>query len=132
MGHRLRKRVAGIIAEDWSYGESVHLRVHRTIGLARLRGLIARPRMDSNEAMLFERCNCVHGVFMRREILVIFLDRDLRATSIQRLRPWRVVSDRRAIHALEMEISDANTVGICWSEENFFAQRGENFARSNP
>lgn len=132
MGIHLRKRVAGIIAEEWSYGESVHLRVHRAVGLARLRGLIARERMTSREAMFFENCRSVHGAFMRREITVVFLDADLGITSVQRLKPWRVAADRGAKHALEMELPVESALDPNWSEKNFFAQRGANFARSNP
>lgn len=132
MGGRLRKRVAGIIAEEWACGESVHLRVQRATGLSRFRGMIGREALGVDEAMFFERCRSVHGMFMDRPIVAVFLDDELRVTSVRLLKPWRLVFDRSARHVLEMEPPIALTANHEWSEKNFFAQRGANFARSNP
>lgn len=132
MGGRRRKRVAGIIAEEWVYDQRVHLRVQRVVGLSRMRGLIARPPLDSEEAMYFERCRSVHGAFMNRRIVVVFLDEQLRITSVRSLRPWRVVADRAARHALEIEETSSLQLGWSVERKNSFASRGERFARSNP
>lgn len=102
-----------IIAERWLVGESVQLVVHRTSGLARLRGLIGRPPLAPATAMLFTRCNSVHGIGMRRSLDVVFVDRDSVVTSTCRLRPWRVVSDPRAVATLELEVGEIARLCLC-------------------
>lgn len=132
MGGRRKKRVAGIIAEDWCFGESMHLLVQRAVGLSRARGLILRPPLAPSEAMLFRRCRSLHGVFMRRTICVIFLDEQLRVTSVRRLRPWRMVFDRGARHAIEIEEATACELASAIGAKNSFALRGASFTRSDP
>lgn len=132
MGTRRNKRVAGIIAEDWCFGESVQLCVQRTVGLSRVRGLIARPPLGRREAMLLQQCRSLHGAFMGRPISVIFLDDRLLVTSVQRLLPWRVVFDRDARHALELEEASADALARAIGAKNSFALRGASFTRSDP
>lgn len=132
MGVRRKKRVAGIIAEKWRFGESMHLRVQRVVGLSRARGLILRPPLAPREAMLFERCRSLHGAFMGRAICVIFLDDQLRVTSVKRLRRWRMVSDRAARHAIELEESTASELARSVGAKNSFDLRGASFTRSDP
>lgn len=132
MGVRRNQRVAGIIAEQWRFGESMHLRVQRAVGLSRARGLIARPPLGEREAMFFQRCRSVHGAFMGRPIVVVFLDDSLRVTSVRRLRPWRLVADRKARHVLEIEEATAWKLADEAGAKNSFALRGASFVRSNP
>ncbi len=102
-----------IIAERWLIGEFVQLVVHRTSGFARLRGMIGRPALDPATAMLFTRCNSVHGFGMRRSLDVVFIDRDLIVTSTRQLRPWCVVTDRRAVATLELEAGEISRLCLC-------------------
>ncbi len=84
------------------------------------------------EAMFFARCRSVHGAFMNRTIHVIFLDEQLRVTSVKQLRPWRMVSDREARHALEVEEATALLITRVLAEKNSFARGGARFSRSDP
>lgn len=132
MGTRRNKRVAGIIAEDWCFGETVQLRVQRAVGLTRARGLVARPPLGPREAMFFQHCRSLHGAFMGRSICVMFVDDQLRLTSVKRLRPWRVVFDREARHALEVEESSLAELAGAIGASNSFALRGASFTRPDP
>ncbi len=122
-----------IIAERWLVGESMQLVVHRTSGFDRLRGMIGRAPFDPTTAMLFTRCNSVHGFGMRRSLDVVFIDRDLIVTSTRQLRPWRVVTDRRAVAALELEAGEIARLCLCEGVRlNNSRYRGVNISRSDP
>ncbi len=79
----------------------------------RLRGLMLRPVMDDREALLIERCNWVHSMFMRFSIDVIFLDGGYRVVGIKRLRPFRLsMPVFRAARVLEIRAGLAESLGI--------------------
>lgn len=112
------------IAEAIVQGESVQVVVHRALGFARLRGLIGRAPMRGLAALRFERCNSVHGCFMRRRLLVVFLDEAGAVTSCRTLDPWRFVSDRRATQVLEFELPVAESFGLRRARKFIFAPGG--------
>jgi uncharacterized membrane protein (UPF0127 family) len=64
----------------------------------RARGLLGRRPVP----MLFERARSVHTFGMREEILVAFLDRDLRVIRVATVPPRRIAWSVRARHVLEM------------------------------
>lgn len=70
----------------------------------RLRGLLARPPLESGEGLLLLNCASVHTVGMRYPIDVAFLDAEGRVVrSITALAPWRLgVGGEGAVHALEL------------------------------
>ena len=68
----------------------------------RMRGMIAR-RFDPFDALIFERTNSIHMLFMRMPLDVVFLDRDNRVTSVrEHLRPWRLAADFKARTVIEL------------------------------
>lgn len=54
----------------------------------RARGMIGRS-FDGFDAMVFERCGCIHTFFMGMPLDVIFVDRENRITRLcSSVRPW--------------------------------------------
>jgi uncharacterized membrane protein (UPF0127 family) len=62
------------------------------------RGLLGRDRLEAAAGMLFEAgrlepCMCMHMLFMRFPIDIVFLDRHSKVIRINHnLRPWRISS----------------------------------------
>lgn len=57
---------------------------------SRLKGLMGRPKLEADSAMLITRCNSIHTCFMKFPIDVIFVDKNFRVKSIQKnIKPWR-------------------------------------------
>jgi hypothetical protein len=78
------------------------------------RGLLGRDRLDPDEGMLFVRGRlepfmCMHMLFMRFAIDVVFLDRNDRVVRVShRLRPWRISPlVFKARRALELAVGTA-------------------------
>lgn len=72
--------------------------------LTRLRGLLGRWRLESDEALWLRPCNGIHTIGMLFAIDAIFLDQELRIVRvIENLRPFRVTMPYlRARSVLEM------------------------------
>ena len=57
----------------------------------RARGLIGRPRLAPDEALLIPHCNCIHTLFMRYAIDATFLDAEGRVVkTVANIPPGRV------------------------------------------
>jgi len=104
-GIRVGSRVA--VAESW---------------WQRLRGLLARPRMQTGEGLLLLECGSVHTIGMSYPIDVAFLDAEGMVVRNVTLRPCRVgVGGPGAVHALELpagrldETGTAPGVRLSWS-----------------
>jgi uncharacterized membrane protein (UPF0127 family) len=55
---------------------------------ARGRGMIGRTFSDF-DAMVFNKCNCIHTMLMSMDIDVLFVDKDNRVCEVRRkLKPW--------------------------------------------
>ena len=79
----------------------------------RMRGLLGRDGLAPGGGMLIDRAPSVHMFFMRFPIDVVFLDRDRKVVRVvERLRPWRVASARRAAAALELPAGAAAAAGV--------------------
>ncbi|MFN7949132.1 MAG: DUF192 domain-containing protein [Blastocatellia bacterium] len=72
--------------------------------LTRLRGLLGRWRLESDEALWLRPCNGIHTIGMLFAIDAIFLDQELRIVRlIENLRPFRVTMPHlQARSVLEM------------------------------
>jgi len=84
-------------------------RVSSRVGVAdawwpRLRGLLARPPLESGEGLLLVDCSSVHTIGMRYPIDIAFLDAKGRVVrSIAALQPGRVrLGGPGAVHTLEL------------------------------
>jgi uncharacterized membrane protein (UPF0127 family) len=85
-------------------GTVVCARCHlATSPLARMRGLLGRDNLATDEGMLFRPAGSIHMFFMRFAIDAIFCDRDLQVIDVERdLRPWRTASRRGAKVVVEV------------------------------
>ena len=71
--------------------------------LQRARGLLLRPPLRANEALLIPGCASVHTFGMRYAIDVVFLDPLGRVLHVAgSLRPWRIASQPGAAAVLEL------------------------------
>ena len=71
--------------------------------LQRARGLLLRPPLGTDEALLLPGCASIHTFGMHYAIDVVFLDPLGRVLRVARgLRPWRVVSEPGAAAVLEL------------------------------
>lgn len=81
--------------------------------LSRMRGLLARPALRSNEGMLLHSCNMIHTFGMRYPIDVLFLRRDGLVLKIaETVKPRRARSHLRAHCVLELAAGEAVRCGI--------------------
>jgi len=81
---------------------------------SRLMGLMGRPGLPENEALLFSSCNSIHTCFMRFAIDVIFVsDKGVVVDVVPAMKPWRFLAPRRgAEHTIEMTAGRAESLGI--------------------
>lgn len=85
-GMRLRKRPSPVTLN----GIELKVRVARGF-LERARGLIGRPKLREDEALLIPKCNAIHTCFMRYPIDARFLDRKGNPVrEVKNIRPWRL------------------------------------------
>jgi uncharacterized protein len=76
--------------------------------LRRMRGLLGRKRIDSDEGILLRPAPAIHTCFMRFAIDAVFLDRELRVLSVTPdLRPWRIARQKGARAVLELPAGEA-------------------------
>jgi uncharacterized membrane protein (UPF0127 family) len=81
--------------------------------LARMRGLLGRRELASEEGILLQPASSVHTWFMRFPIDVVFLDREMSVVRVvPRLAPWRLASRRRAAAVLELAAGESERRGI--------------------
>ena len=81
--------------------------------LRRMRGLIGRQGLPAGEGLLVSPAPAIHTAFMRFSIDALFLDRNLRVVGIvERLRPWRAASRRRARAVLELAAGECARRGV--------------------
>jgi uncharacterized membrane protein (UPF0127 family) len=75
--------------------------------LPRMRGLLGKRDLRSNEGVLLRPAGSVHTFFMRFPIDIVFLDRDGRVLRIaESVRPWRTAAARGAKAVLELRAGE--------------------------
>lgn len=80
---------------------------------ARLGGLLARPRLRENQALVLAPCNSVHTLFMRYAIDVVFVDKQGHVLKlVEHLAPWRAAGCWRAHAAVELAAGHARAHGL--------------------
>jgi hypothetical protein len=81
--------------------------------LRHIRGLIGHRGLPAGEGLLLSPAPGIHTAFVRFPIDALFLDRNLRVLDIvERLRPWRVASKRRARAVLELSAGECARRGV--------------------
>jgi uncharacterized protein len=79
----------------------------------RMRGLLGRRSLDSDEGILLRPAGSVHTFFMRFAIDVLFLDRELVVVGIEpELRPWRTAGRRGAKSVVELAAGECARRGV--------------------
>ena len=79
----------------------------------RLKGLLGRPRLGTDEGLLIRPTSAIHTCFMRFPIDVVFLDRRLVVVGVVTdLRPWRFAARRGAKSVLELAAGEIARRGI--------------------
>ena len=58
--------------------------------LSRLRGLLFRPPLKTDEGLLFPNCRCVHGFWLASAIDCIALDTAWKVTATKTLEPGKI------------------------------------------
>ncbi len=96
--------VAGTRLVDADTGEAIVPRLEIAANpWTRFVGLMGRPSIDGDSALLLEPCNQIHMFFMRFAIDVVFVDRQGVAMKVVRdLRPWRISLAAGARAVIEM------------------------------
>jgi uncharacterized protein len=76
--------------------------------LPRMRGLLGRRNLSSDEGVLLRPAGSIHTFFMRFPIDVVFLDRDGRVLRVaESVRPWRTAAARGARAVLELRAGES-------------------------
>jgi uncharacterized membrane protein (UPF0127 family) len=76
--------------------------------LARMKGLLGRSGLDSDEGLVFPGTGSIHMFFMRFAIDAVFCDRDLHVVKVVRnLKPWRMAAARGAKVVIELPVGGA-------------------------
>lgn len=69
----------------------------------RMRGLLWRKPLRQREALIIDRCGCVHTCGMKYPLDLAFLDRQLVIRKLVRdVHPWRMAGCIQAVMTLEM------------------------------
>jgi uncharacterized membrane protein (UPF0127 family) len=76
--------------------------------LPRMRGLLGRKNLGSDEGVLLRPAGSIHTFFMRFPIDVVFLDREGRVLRVaESVRPWRTAAARGARSVLELRAGES-------------------------
>jgi uncharacterized membrane protein (UPF0127 family) len=100
----IRREDGSIVCERCVLGDTA---------LRRMKGLLGRRELPSDEGILLKPASSVHMAFMRFPIDAVFLDRELRVIKIEPdLQPWRVAGSRGAKAVLEIAAGEAGRRGL--------------------
>jgi uncharacterized protein len=100
----IRREDGSIVCERCVLGDTA---------LTRMKGLLGRRELPSDEGILLKPASSVHMAFMRFPIDAVFVDRDLRVVKIAAdLQPWRVAASRGAKAVLEISAGEASRRGL--------------------
>jgi uncharacterized protein len=76
-------------------------------------GLMGKHGLPAGEGLLLSPAPGIHTAFMRFPIDALFLDADMRVVDIvERMRPWRMASRRRARAVLELAAGECARRGV--------------------
>ena len=80
---------------------------------ARMKGLLGRRELPSEEGVLLRPASSIHMWFMRFAIDAVFLDAEGRVLRIvPDLGPWRIASQRGARAVLELAVGECTRRGV--------------------
>lgn len=90
------------------------LKVYRAQSwLDRMKGLLALPQLNVNEALWLQPCPSIHTWFMKYSIDVVFFDRAGNVVKlVENIKPWRSASCWRSHGCLELPVGDIQRLQI--------------------
>lgn len=92
--------------------------------LHRMRGLLGRRSLPKGRGLLLQPAPSIHTAFIRFEFDAVFLDGRLHVTKIvERIKPWRVVSQKRAVSVLQLAAGEASSRGVQVGDQVVVADR---------
>ncbi len=92
--------------------------------MKRFRGLLGRTSIESQEALVFSKCNCVHTLGMKTDIDVVFLDDQMRIVKLaHKLKPNRVSGSIRAKTVVEVKPGICKEKALCVNDVLHFENR---------
>jgi len=108
------RTASGVVAVTREDGSTIcELCVVADHMLPRMKGLLGKCELASNEGLLIRPAPSIHTFFMRFPIDVLFLDRDGRVLKVAAdVKPWRARSCRGARSVLELASGEAKRRGI--------------------
>ena len=81
--------------------------------LERVQGLLLRPPLKVDEALLIRPCNSVHMIGMRYAIDVVFLDASNQVIKlVPNLRPWQMAACLKSKSVLELPTHSIDRLGM--------------------
>src|SRR5579863_10577325 len=73
-----------------------------------MRGLLGRSRLGPGDGVLLQPAPSIHTAFVQFEFDAVFLDMNLTIVRVvERIKPWRIVSARRAASVLQIAAGEA-------------------------
>lgn len=68
---------------------------------ARMKGLLGRNELPSDEALMINHCSSIHTFYMKFAVDVVFVDRKMVVKKIYKnVKPWRLVSPIWGAHSV--------------------------------
>ncbi len=93
-------------------GESIELEVALAAG-ERMKGLLGRDSLEKGRGFLLPACSCVHTLFMRFPIDLVYIDGEMNVVKVCRnVQPYRFSCCLRAESTLELAAGEADRCGI--------------------
>ncbi|MEZ5474910.1 MAG: DUF192 domain-containing protein [Steroidobacteraceae bacterium] len=90
----------------------------------RTRGMLLRPRLRADQALLIEPCGSIHMIGMRYAIDVVFVDRTGRVIKVcPNVPPFGFAAARRAHAAWELLAGTCDHLDICAGQQLTFVTR---------
>jgi len=86
--------------------------------LRRMKGLLGRSGLASDEGLLIRPASSIHTFFMRFPIDVVFLDRELVVRKVApSVKPWRLAFARHSRNVLELAAGEAARRGVAVGQQ---------------
>lgn len=84
-----------------------------TNALERMRGLLGRPPLGDEEALLIKPCSSVHTLWMRYPLDLVYLSRDWTIRKlVSSIGPWRMSVCAGAAMVIEMKAGRIRALGL--------------------
>ncbi len=80
--------------------------------LRRMRGLLGRRTLPSDEGIWLKPAGSIHMFFMRFAIDCLFLDQSMSVVAVKTVKPWRTAAAKGAKSVVELAEGEAERRGV--------------------